>query len=257
MIIGGCFAAVMAFLYGLIVFRLSGTYFALSTVALLHITRMIIYTNQEIFGLKTGGAVGLFIHWKEDSFVGMQFSDKTWYYFLILIMLCLAVFISASIKNSKLGYYLSAIKTNPDAAASLGVNVMKCKVIANCISAFLLACGGVFFVFLQTVVDPLRVLGYELSQQILLYCVVGGLGTLGGPIASAFILSPLSDILRGTLGSQYAGLSLVVYGIVLMLIIMFLPNGIWPLIEKLFRPIFSKSSSKSGPIAGNTGREGE
>lgn len=232
MIIGGLVAAMLAFLLGLATFRLSGSYFSLSTVAMLHVMRMLLYSNSVILGYDTKGAVGLFIPWTGESFWNMQFLAKTPYYYIILVLLALALLISNWIKNSKMGYYLFAIKTNQEAASSLGVNVMGMKLRAGCIAAFLTAVGGTFFVQLIQLVDPTRVLGYDLSAQIMIYCVVGGLGTIWGPVAAAFVLSPLSDILRATLGASMSGLSLVVYGLLMMLIIYFIPNGIWEPIQK-------------------------
>lgn len=240
MFIGGVIAACVAYVFGRITFRLSGTYFALSTVCFLHITRMVLYNNPTFLGFDTGGAVGLYIDWTGENFWGMQFASKTPFYYILLVMLIVGVLISWKVKTSKWGYYLSAIKTDQVAASSLGVNVMSAKLKAGCLSAGMLAVGGGVFVFILAVVDPTRVLGINLSQQILLFCVIGGLGTLAGPICAAFLMSPLSDILRATLGSQYSGLSLVVYGLALMLIIIFLPHGIWDPIQKTFSRWFDR-----------------
>lgn len=244
MLIGGLISAAIAYVFGRITFRLGGTYFALSTICLLHITRLLLYSNSVVFGYNTGGAVGLYIDWTGENFWGMQFTSKTPFYFILLVMLILGAFVSWKVKTSRLGYYLSAIKTDQTAASSLGVDVMACKLKAGCLSAFMLAVGGAVFVFILAVVDPTRVLGIALSQQILLYCVVGGLGTIAGPICAAFLLSPLNDILRATLGAQYSGLALVVYGLALMLIILFLPNGIWDPMKNFFASLYDKLTNR-------------
>lgn len=228
MIVGGAIAVLLALCLGLITFRLSGSYFALSTVALLHVIRLVFLSNNELFGYKTRGAQGIYLPWKGQSFLNMQFEGKTEYYYIILVMFLIAVYISWRIKNSKLGYYLAAINTNQEASSSLGINVMGMKLRASCIAAFLTALGGSFYAQFIMLVDPSRVLGYDLSVQIMLYAAIGGRGTLLGPILAAFMFAPLNDILRAAFGTTVSGLSLVIYGLALMLIIYFVPQGLWP-----------------------------
>ena len=228
MIVGGAIAVLLALCLGLITFRLSGSYFALSTVALLHVIRLVFLSNNELFGYKTRGAQGIYLPWKGQSFLNMQFEGKTEYYYIILVMFLIAVYISWCIKNSKLGYYLAAINTNQEASSSLGINVMGMKLRASCIAAFLTALGGSFYAQFIMLVDPSRVLGYDLSVQIMLYAAIGGRGTLLGPILAAFMFAPLNDILRAAFGTTVSGLSLVIYGLALMLIIYFVPQGLWP-----------------------------
>lgn len=239
MFIGAVIAGLLSLLIGGITFRLSGTYYSLATVAFLHVTRMIVMSNNTLFGFETKGAIGIYIPFHGFSFANMMFESKTWYYFIILGMLIVALLISYKVKNSRTGYYLMAINTNQEAASSLGVNVMGMKLKAGFISAFLTALGGTFFVQLLSVVDPYRVFGYDLSAQIMIYTVIGGRGTLWGPVVAAALLSPMSDWLRSAFGANIPGLNLIIYGVVLMLIISFLPQGIWPLISKILNRVFS------------------
>lgn len=105
---------------------------------------------------------------------------------------------------------------------------MGMKLKASCISAFMTAVGGTFYAQFIMLVDPSRVLGYDLSVQIMLYAAIGGRGTLLGPVLAAFLLAPLNDLLRAAFGTTVSGLSLVIYGLALMLIIYFIPQGLWP-----------------------------
>lgn len=239
MLVGALIAGVLSLLLGSITFRLSGTYYALATVALLHVIRMIFLSNETMFGFRTNGALGLQVAWRGESFWNMQFLDKSWYYYIIFGFLALALFISAYIRKSKMGYYFSAISTNPEAASSLGVNVKGMKQTAGFISACLTAMGGTFYAQLILIVDPARILGYDLSVQILVYAIIGGRNTLWGPVAAAFLLSPLNDYLRGALGSSMAGLSIAIYAVILMLIVFYLPAGIWGKIQEVADQLLS------------------
>ncbi|MCI9283499.1 MAG: branched-chain amino acid ABC transporter permease [Lachnospiraceae bacterium] len=234
MIVAGMIAAILALLVGGITFRLEGSYFALATVAMLHIIRITFMSNEYILGYRTKGALSFNIKWN-GGLMNMQFEERSGYYWLFLGLLVVGILISAGIKNSKMGYYLQAICTNPDASGSLGVNVMGMKLIANCISAFMVAVGGSMYAFYLSVVDPSSVLGYDMSIKILLFAIIGGRETLLGPVFAAFILAPLGNILRGIVGASVAGLAEVIYGLVLMAAIYFMPKGVWPSIARFFR----------------------
>ena len=134
-----------------------------------------------------------------------------------------------------MGYYLQAICTNPEASSSLGVNVMGMKLAANCISAFMIAVGGSMYAFYLSVIDPSSMLGYDMSIKILLFAIIGGRETLMGPVLAAFIMAPLGNILRGIVGASVAGLAEVIYGLVLMAAIYFMPKGAWPSIMRLYQ----------------------
>ena len=234
MIVAGMIAAILALLVGGITFRLEGSYFALATVAMLHIIRITFMSNEYILGYRTKGALSFNIKWN-GGLMNMQFEERSGYYWLFLGLLVVGILISAGIKNSKMGYYLQAICTNPDASGSLGVNVMGMKLIANCISAFMVAVGGSMYAFYLSVVDPSSVLGYDMSIKILLFAIIGGRETLLGPVFAAFILAPLGNILRGLVGASVAGLAEVIYGLVLMAAINFMRKGVWPSIARFFR----------------------
>lgn len=250
MLAGGVIAALLALIIGSITFRLSGSYFALATVAMLHIIRLTFLSNNYMFGYHTKGALGISLPWRGNSIINMQFEEKAGYFYIILALLVAAGAFSYRIKTSKMGYYLQAINTNPEAASSLGVNVMGMKLKASMISAFMTAVGGSFYVQFLNVLDPSRILGYDMSVQILLFAIIGGKGTLWGPIIASLIMTPLQDVLRGIVGASISGLAQAIYGLVLMLFIYFLPAGLWPAIIKLYNKIVAKIRARAPANAG-------
>jgi branched-chain amino acid transport system permease protein len=245
MLAGGIVAAILALLVGSLTFRLSGSYFALATIALLLITRLIFISNNYVFGYHTKGALGLSLPWYGESFINMQFESKSSYFYVMLGLLILCIAVSYWIKSSKSGYYLQAINTNPAAASSLGVNVKGMKLFASMVSAFLTAIGGTFYVQFLSVLDPDRVLGYDLSVQIILFAIIGGKGTLAGPVLAAMIMTPLQDVLRGIVGASVSGLAQVIYAVILMVFVYFLPNGLWPAITDGYQNLRNKANKNA------------
>lgn len=234
MFIGGAVCALFALAIGAVTFRLSGSYFALGTVAMLHIIRLIFTSNKVILGYKTKGALSFALPWRGGGLLNMQFDSNVGYFYLLLGLLIVGLIVSWYIKTSKMGYYLQAISTNPAAANSLGVNVMGMKLKANMISAFMMGLGGTFYAQFMNTLDPNRVLGYDMSVQILLFSIIGGAGTITGPVLAAVLLVPFQDIIRGLVGSSVQGLAPMLYGIVLMLVVYFMPKGLWPTLVKIY-----------------------
>ncbi len=227
MILGGMIAGIFALGIGYACFRLKGTYFTLSTIAFGSVLRIFVLANNSILGLHTRGAQGLIVPLKGNMPSVMQFAGKTPYYYLIVAMTAVVVLLTVWISRSKIGYYFAAIKANQDAAASLGVNVVAYKQLANFTSAFLTALGGTFYAQFILYVDPNRIFGLEFSLEIVLVAVIGGQGTILGPVLGALILVPISEIARSTLGGgNFAGLHVALYGVAMMAIIMFMPQGL-------------------------------
>lgn len=228
MLIGGLIAALVSLALGSMTFRLSGVYYALSTIALLNIIRLIFMSFRNILGYNTNGALGLHIVWTGESAINMQFEGKAGYYYSILLLFIIGIIVAYLVKNSRMGYYLAAISTNESAAGSLGVNVMGMKLKAGAVSAFLTAMGGAFYAMFAMLIDPAFVLGFDISIVIVMYAVIGGRSTILGPALAAFLLSPLNNLVNAWLGSKVSGLSLVIYSTVMMLMVFFAPAGIWP-----------------------------
>ena len=241
MLIAGLIAGGLSVLFSFPCFRLRGIYYALSTACFLQVVRTILTEEDMILGYKTGGAMGIKLSW-EGGFWNMQFEHMSGYFYMALGLLIFSLLVSYLVEHSRMGYYLKAINTNQNAAASLGVNVMRYKLYAQFIAAFLTAVGGAMYASLLQFVEPNTVLAYNLSTMIVLLVVVGGRGTLWGPVFGAFLMVPLDQILRAKLGGQVAGLSTIIYGVVLMIVVMFLPEGLFPSFAKLIASARNKEA---------------
>jgi branched-chain amino acid transport system permease protein len=230
-------AGVIAGLFGMLVsypcFKLRGTYYALATVAVLYVVKIFMTNTNTVFGYETGGSMGIRLSYI-GGFSNMQFVSKVPYYYIMLLLLLIIIALSTHIKNSKTGFYFSAVNTNQEAARALGVNATAYKLKAQFLSSFFTAVGGGFYVMYIMYLDPTRVLGYSTSIQILLYAIVGGVGTIWGPILGGLVMYPLSEALRTVMGTSAAGLSTALYGLLLMLVIYFMPKGVMPwIVDKL------------------------
>jgi branched-chain amino acid transport system permease protein len=242
--VGALLATAVGVLVGWPAFRLRGPYFALTTIAFTEILRLYVEnTETGPFGLPLRAAMGLLIPLKGQAPAIFQFEGKAPYYYIGLIMMCGAVLVSYGINRTRVGYYLAAIRGDRDAAESLGISITTYNLIAMAISCFLTALGGSFYAQYFRYVNPTRLLGVDLAIEIALVGLIGGWQTVLGPVIGSILLSPTSEIIRGQLGGTYAGLHLFLYGLVMMLVILFLPKGLHdPLValvrklEEKFRP---------------------
>jgi branched-chain amino acid transport system permease protein len=231
---GALVAVVGAIVIGYPCFRLRGTYYTLSTLAFTWILLDIVLSTERFLGFDIRGAMGLRIQLLGHSPANYQFSHNWYFYYIILLMLFMAIGISYLITRSKMGSYLSAIREDHDVAASVGVNAAKYKMCAGIISALLTAFGGTFLAQLQLYVDPFQFFGAGLSIEIALGAIIGGMGTLLGPVIGMILLRSMSEVARIYLGGTYAGAHLVLYGVLLILVMMYLPHGILKPLEKVW-----------------------
>jgi len=215
-------AVVMAFLLGHMVFGLRGPYLALSTLAFGEIVRILLLHFRD----QTGGSLGVTIPFKGTDAWKLQFASEQPYYFICLALLGLCLYVTYKVHGSRMGYYLQAIKENQDAAENLGIDLANNKVRALMISAALTALLGAFYVSYFYYIDPDSVCGVDLSIKILLVAIIGGVGTVWGPIIGACILIPLTEISNYLFGSGRAGASLIIYAVILMMVILFSPKGL-------------------------------
>jgi branched-chain amino acid transport system permease protein len=222
-------AAAAAFI-GWIVFRyaLKGAYFALVTIAL---AEAAVYVVSNIPAL--GGAGGLQLEYRGNSLAYMQFAGKNGYFFMGVIMLVFILLLTQWYRSKRFFYQLIAVRENEDAAEALGVDTVKAKIKANVMSGVLCAVGGVFYVQYFLYVGPRSVFGEIVSVQILIYAIVGGLGTTWGPVVGAVLLVPLSEIARAQLGNSFQGAHLLIYGAVMVLTMLFMPFGIMGAVDRL------------------------
>ncbi|HJW82681.1 MAG TPA: branched-chain amino acid ABC transporter permease [Anaerolineae bacterium] len=226
--VGAALAALAGWFVGYLCFRygLKGPYFALATIALAE-AAVYIVNNVEALG----GAQGLEVKWLGQHPELMQFEGKAGYYYVILAMLALAVLLVQWISRQRFGYRLIAVRENEDAAEALGVDTLRTKIQASVLSAALTALGGTFFAQYFTYINPRNVFGEGPSIQILLFAIIGGLGTVWGPAVGALVLVPIAELARSALGGSFSGAHLLLYGMVLVLVMLFMPKGIVGLIE--------------------------
>ena len=218
---GAALAVVLALAIGYPCFRLSGHYFAIATIAIGEIVGIAV-TNWDF----AGGAVGLFLPVEGEGLPVMKFGDKLGYYYVIAAMLAFAVALAAWLRGARAGYYWRAIREDQAAARSVGVPATRYKQLAIAISAALTAMAGTFYAQYVLFIDPPSVLPLSLSIQICLVAVLGGAGTVVGPLLGAAVLVPLSAVTSVVLGGSGRSLDLVVYGALIMLIAVFEPSGL-------------------------------
>jgi branched-chain amino acid transport system permease protein len=209
-------------------FGISGVYFALLTIAFAEFTRI----GFDHFNW-IGGPGGMFLRvaqrdaWDLANFRG----PPLMYYYAMLFLTSIAFIGCWMLLRSKAGYYWQAIRENEEAAQALGINTFRWKMLAVAISAAMTAVSGVFFAFYYNSLFPEQIFHISRSIEIILGPVIGGVGTLFGPILGAALLTLLSDGITeavAALGWEIPGIKQVFYGLVLLLVIMFLPHGIWP-----------------------------
>ncbi|MBI1958884.1 MAG: branched-chain amino acid ABC transporter permease [Candidatus Rokubacteria bacterium] len=229
MLAGALVAVALSQLIGYPVFRLRGHYFAIATIAVGEIVQTLMINWNWV-----GGARGLFVPIKRpDSFLNFQFHEsKQTYYYIALGFLLLALWITQRITRSRSGYYFRAIREDQDAAASLGIPVARYKQRAMALSAGLTALGGSFYAQYILFIDPESVLPLSLSILICLVAVLGGVGTLWGPVIGAAILVPLSEGTRIYLGGTGKAIDLLVFGALIVLVSVIQPGGIMALAQR-------------------------
>ena len=258
MFIGGACAMVAGVFVGYPCFRLRGPYFALTTIAFAEILRIWVENTEEVFGVELRGAQGIMVPLKGQSPWLFQFTSKFPYYYIALIMLLMVMAVTFWMERSRIGFYLKAIRADQDAAEALGINSTRYLLSAMALSSFLTALGGSFYAQYFRYINPERNMGLDLSIEVALMGIVGGQGTVLGPVLGAFLLTPAGEISRGFLGGKFTGLHLVIYGLVLVLAVMFLPKGLIRPIQQLFgrntggprgSPQTAKSQDVHAPVA--------
>ncbi len=162
-----------------------------------------------------------------------QFRNDATYYYVILAHLAAVLLFTIFVYDSRLGLYLRGIRDNERASLGVGIHVLRYKMAAMGVSAFFTALGGTFYAQYLQFVDPQTFAGLTLVIEVILFAVVGGSGTIWGPLIGPLLLVPLGEILRNSLGDQTPGLHLFVYGVLLVAIIRFAPRGLQGLAESL------------------------
>ncbi|MEB2626224.1 branched-chain amino acid ABC transporter ATP-binding protein/permease [Pseudomonas sp. YuFO8] len=221
MLVGACLSSIVAVLISWPCFRLRGPFFALATIAVLEVVRLMAINQHDV----TGGAAGLGVPLKLG--VEWMLFRPRWPYLLIAFgFLIITLAVSWKIKNSRLGYYLIAVREREDAAHAVGVNSVKVKLIAVVLSAFLTSLVGSFHAMYLTFIEPGSMFSLDMSIQIAMFALIGGLGTVSGPLIGTLLVLPLAELARGWLGDMGSGVHGLVYGIVLVVVVLTIPQGL-------------------------------
>jgi branched-chain amino acid transport system permease protein len=244
-------AVVLSLVIGSVTFRLRGPYFVLASISVAEIIRLAALHfrgfTRGAEGFVVSGVPALNLFGAEITFL-----SKRPFYFVTLALAVLSVAVSWSVRRSKLGYYLLAIREDQDAAHSLGINLSLYKNVALAISAALTGlAGGVYAVFTRFIDPNIAFSLSDVSIQIVLICIIGGIGTIVGPVIGAFVLVPLSEVLRNPRGLVQVGLlssgspaiefieqhlsnaHQLVYGVLVVLVILFAPDGVLGVLRRI------------------------
>jgi branched-chain amino acid transport system permease protein len=210
----GLFIGALTFRYGL-----KGSYFALVTLAFAEVFRILALSVPF-----TGGGVGLMLPLREAP-SNLQFVSRSGYLYVVLAFVTAALLVTWWLRNGRFGAWLQAVRDNEDAARAVGVNPFRVKLGAIGISAAFMGAAGAFYVQVFQYIDPGIAYGSATSVEALVAAIVGGVGTLWGPVLGAVVLHLLADLTRNLFG-ELPGINMVIYGTVLVLIVIFLPRGI-------------------------------
>jgi branched-chain amino acid transport system permease protein len=214
-------------------FSIEGVYFALLTIAFAEFTR-IAFDNISL----VGGAGGFFVPYQAER-LGEWWNLRGGpliFYYLGLVLAIGSVIFTAYISRSRLGYHWLAVREDQQAARALGIDVFRAKMQAVLISSAMTAIGGVFYAFYYNTLFPLQMFGIGRSIELVLAPIVGGIGTIFGPVVGAFVLTPLGEVLTAAVerhGANAPGAKALFYGLTLMVIIFVRPDGIWPWLARV------------------------
>lgn len=264
-------ALIVSLVIGSICFRLRGPYFVLASIAVAEIIRLIVLNWKQF----TNGAEGiLLVDLPPLELGGRVLTDwlsKTPFYYLSLVLGLTTLLVNYAVQHSKLGYCLQAIREDQDAAHSLGISPSFYKNAALAISAVFTALCGVFYGLYIGFIDPASVLAVDLSVQMVLICIIGGIATNFGPVVGALVLVPLSEALRanllskllftvgvvkessllgGFLKENLAHAHVLIYGVLVVVVILFMPDGVLGFAKKLIARGTRPLSAESRPLIG-------
>ncbi len=240
LIVGGGLAVAVGAAISALAFRfaIGGVYFALLTIAFAEFTRIMVDHARFL-----GGTEGLFLPVSAESRQGFdlfRLRGRPEMFYYVIMVLCLGAHaLCRWLLSSRVGFYWRAVRDNPEAAAALGVNIFRYRMFAVMVSSGMAATAGVFYAFFYNNLFPEQIFSVERSIEMTLAPIVGGVGTLFGPIFGAFVLTPLGEILtwgiewlqhNGVIGKRVKidGVKLLFWGIAVAAIVLLQPRGLWP-----------------------------
>ena len=231
MLAGTILSVLVAIGIGIPCFRLKSHFFALATIAVGEVLR---FLASYWRGLTQGG-VGLLIPFK-PGIENFMFKSKLPYAYIALALMLVMLMICYWIRYSRFGFHLISLREDQDAAESLGVNSSRDKLKVLIVSVIFTSISGTFYAQYILFIDPFTLFSLGVSIELALFAIIGGLGTVAGPILGAFLLTPLDVFLRAWLGGVSAGLNFIVYGLVLMVAVKYFPLGISGWIKTWYEP---------------------
>lgn len=222
MVAGGVFGGVAAFIIAIPTMRLQGHYFALATLAFGEVMRVI----ANVWVSLTGGPGGTSIPFSPPSFANYSFKLLLPHTYIAIAALVITTLIFEWIQRGAMGYRLRAIKENPSAAEVIGIDTTRVKLQAAVISGALMAMLGTLYVQVAVFFDPDTVFSAAgISIRVALVAILGGIGTAIGPILGAFFIIPLEELMNEWFSSSAAGLSQLIFGLILIVVILWRPHG--------------------------------
>jgi len=245
MLAGGVVAMLASLPIGALCFRLRGPYFAIATIATAQVFMLLFLKFRDF----AWGAEGTTIPNLGNAPLMMQFEAKAAYYYFALGLLAIGLAITYRIERSWMGYYLVAIGEDEDAAEAIGVNAMRIKRDIYMISAFLTALAGTFYVQYIYFIDPQTAFNFNISVEAALVSIVGGVGTLWGPVLGTVLLEATSALLQSWLGSSIGGVQLTVYSLILIAVILWRPTGLLSVLAEVFAHIVRTGSAQTKKAA--------
>jgi branched-chain amino acid transport system permease protein len=219
---GGVVAMLASVPIGALCFRLRGPYFAIATIATAQVLMLLFLKFRDF----AWGAEGTTIPNLGNAPLMMQFDAKAAYYYIALALLAIGLAITYRIERSWMGFYLVAVGEDEDAAEAIGVDALKIKRNVYMISAFLTALAGTFYVQYIYFIDPNTAFSFNVSAEAALVSIVGGIGTLWGPVVGTVLLETTSALLQSWLGGGHGGVQLTVYSLILIVVILWRPSGL-------------------------------
>ncbi|MFD1790121.1 ATP-binding cassette domain-containing protein [Ochrobactrum teleogrylli] len=249
MFVGALIAALVGMLISYPCFRLKGPFYSLASIAFLEVFRVL----SLHFGSLTGGATGLMIELRL-GWTWMVFRERWPSLLIVFGMLLVTLLVTWAVRRSRLGFYLVATRERESAARAAGVRTVRVRLIAVAISSALCAMLGTFHAMYLTFIEPAAMFSLAFSIQIAMFALIGGLGTVAGPLLGAALLVPITEWARASLGASALGLHGFVYGLVLILVVLFMPNGIMGALKRFTRkPTVTDSkdaapATETGPI---------
>jgi len=240
MLVGALLSSLVGVLIGLPTFKMRGAYFALATIAFAEGIRVMVENIDYLGPFQLNGPRGLQIPPLKTGLASFMFATKEPYYYIILVMLAGVIALTYAISRSKLGYYLVAGGEEPEAAQALGINVARAKLIAMAMSSFLTAFAGTFWAQFTLYIHPKSVMSLDISFEIAFIALIGGRGSIAGPLLGALLLRPVSDFSRIYFGDKLPGLHLIIFGVVLILVMLYQPRGLQEPLTRIYNRVMDR-----------------